>query len=72
MLKPIRVSLLMLTDTTYCERGLAEYGSVHDDQRARLTVSKVRQVMAVRHYGPPSRVFLPSADVPLIHVALGG
>jgi hypothetical protein len=37
-----------------CERGLAEYGSIHDDERARLAVEKVREVMAVRHYGPPS------------------
>ena len=54
VLKPIRVSLMMLADTSCCERGLAEYGSIHDDERARLAVEKVREVMAVRHYGPPS------------------
>ena len=54
VLKPIRVSLMMLADTSCCEQGLAEYGSIHDDERARLTVEKVREVMAVRHYGPPS------------------
>ena len=44
----------MLADTSCCERGLAEYGSIHDDERANLEVKKVREVMAVRHYGPPT------------------
>ena len=38
----------------YDSGGLAEYGRIHDDERARLAVEKVREVMAVRHYGPPS------------------
>jgi hypothetical protein len=54
VLIPIRISLLILPDTSYNERGIAEYNRIHTASRPNLEVSKVSDLFAIKHYGPKS------------------
>jgi len=54
VLIPIRVSLLILADTSCNERGISEYNRIHTASRPNLEVSKVRNLFAIKHYGPQS------------------
>ena len=54
VLIPIRVSLLILPDTSCNERGIAEYNRIHTASRPNLEVSKVSDLFAIKHYGPKS------------------
>ena len=54
VLIPIRLSLLILLDTSGCERGFAGYNRIHTDQRPNLEVGTVRNLFAIKHYGPSS------------------
>ena len=54
VLIPIRVSLLVLADTSCNERGIAEYNRIHTGSRSNLEVSKVRDLLTIKHYGPKS------------------
>jgi hypothetical protein len=51
VLIPIRVSLLILADTSCNERGIAEYNRIHTTSRPNLDVSKVRYLFTIKHYG---------------------
>jgi hypothetical protein len=54
VLIPIKVSLLILADTSFNERGIAEYNRIHNASRPNLEVSKVREIFAIKHYGQKS------------------
>jgi hypothetical protein len=54
VLIPISVPLLILADTLCNERGIAEYSRIHTASRPNLEVSKVRDLFAIKHYGPKS------------------
>jgi hypothetical protein len=54
VLIPIRVSLLVLADTSCNERGIAEYNRIHTASRPNLKVSEVRDLFAIKHFGPKS------------------
>ena len=54
VLIPIRVSLLILPNTSCNERGIAEYNRIHTASRPNLEVSKVSDLFAIKHYGPKS------------------
>jgi hypothetical protein len=50
----IRVPLLILADTSCNERGIAEYNRIHTASRPDLEVFKLRDLFAIKHYGPKS------------------
>jgi hypothetical protein len=50
----IRVSLLILADTSYNERGIAEYNRIHTASRPDLEVFKLHDLFTIKHYGPKS------------------
>ena len=52
VLIPIWVSLLILADTSCNERGISEYNRIHTASRSSLTVSKVRDLFSIKHFGP--------------------
>jgi hypothetical protein len=54
VLIPIRVSLLILAVTSCNDRGIAEYNRIHTGSRSNLEVSKVRDLLTIKHYGPKS------------------
>ena len=54
VLIPIRMSLMILADTSCNERGIAEYNRIHTASRPNLEVSKVRDLSTIKHYGPNS------------------
>jgi hypothetical protein len=54
ILIPIRVSLLILADTSCNERGIAEYNRIHTASRPNLEVFEVRDLFTIKHYGPKS------------------
>jgi len=49
---PIRVSLLILADTSCNERGFSEYNRIHTASRSNLEVDKVRNLFAIQYFGP--------------------
>ena len=54
VLLPIRVSLLILPDTSCNERGIAEYNRIYTASRPNLEVSKVSDLLAIKYLGPKS------------------
>ena len=54
VLIPLRASLLILADTSCNERGIAEYNRIHTASRPNFEVSKVRDLITIKHYGPKS------------------
>jgi hypothetical protein len=48
------VSLLIQADTSFNERGIAEYNRIHTAFRPNLEVFKVRALFAIKHYSPKS------------------
>lgn len=55
---PIRISLLILADTSCNERGISEYNRIHTASRPNLEIPKVRNLFAIKHYGPgPAAAF---------------
>jgi hypothetical protein len=54
VLIPIRLSLLILADTPFNQRGIAEYNRIHTASRPNLEVSKVRDLFTIKHYGKNS------------------
>jgi hypothetical protein len=54
VLIPIRVSLLILEDTSFNERGIAEYNRIHTASRPNFELSKVRDLFTIKYYGPKS------------------
>jgi hypothetical protein len=62
VLIPIRVSLLILVDTSCNERGISEYNRIHTASRSSLTVLKVQDLFSIKHYGPKTSAdFEPEA-----------
>jgi len=49
---PIRLSLLILADSSCNERLIAEYNRIHTASRPNLEVSKVRDLFAIKNHGP--------------------
>jgi hypothetical protein len=49
---PIRLSLLILADSSCNERLIAEYNRIRTASRPNLEVSKVRDLFAIKHHGP--------------------
>jgi hypothetical protein len=49
-----RATLLILADTSCNQKGIAEYSRVHTASRPNLEVSKVRDLYAIKNYGPKS------------------
>ena len=47
VLIPIRVSLIILADTSFNERGIAEYNRIHTASRPNLEGSKVRDLFTI-------------------------
>ena len=54
VLIPIRLTLLILMDTSCCERGYSHYNRIHTAERPNLEVSTVRNLFAIKYYGPSS------------------
>ena len=52
VLIPIRVSLLILADTSCNERGFSEYNCIRNATLSNLEVAKVRNLFAIKYYGP--------------------
>ena len=53
VLIPVRVSLLILADTSCDERGFSEYNRIHTAlSRPNLEVTKVCNLFAIESYGP--------------------
>ena len=52
MLISVRVSLLILADTSCNERGFSEYNRIHSASRSNLKVAKVCNLFAIKFYGP--------------------
>ena len=48
---PIRLSLLILADSSCNERLIAEYNRIHTASRPNLEVSQVRDLFAINDYG---------------------
>ena len=48
----VRPTLLILPDSSPCERGFSEYNRIHTSERPNLKLDTVRSLFAVRHYGP--------------------
>ena len=48
----VRSTLLILPDSSPCERGFSEYNRIHTSERPNLKLDTVRSLFAVRHYGP--------------------
>ena len=51
---PIRVTRLVLADTSCNKKGIGEYSRVHTASRPYFEVSKVRDLYAIKNYGPKS------------------
>jgi len=49
-----RVSLLILADSSICERGHAWYNRFHTKERANLKLKAARSAFAVKNFGPSS------------------
>ena len=49
---PIRLTLLILMDTSCCERGYSHYNRICTAKRPNLEVYTVRNLSAVNYYGP--------------------
>ena len=54
VLKLARLTLLILADSSICERGHAWYNRMHTKERANLKLKAVRSAFAVKNFGPAS------------------
>ena len=54
VIKLARVSLMIMPDTSCCERVVAKYNRMHDSKRPNLHIKTVRSALAVTNYGPKS------------------
>ena len=51
---PIRLSLLVLADTSCNERGIAACNRIHIASRLNVEVTNARGLITIKHYGPKS------------------
>ena len=54
VIKLARISLMIMPDTSCCERVVAKYNRMHDSKRPNLHIKTVRSALAVTNYGPKS------------------
>ena len=61
VIKLARISLMIMPDTSCCERVVSKYNRIHDSKRPCLQLKTVRNALAVISYGPKSIADFESA-----------
>ena len=62
--KLAQISLMLMPDTSCCERYVSQYNRLHNKSRSRLHLKTVRNALAILNYGPkPIKQFDPARIV---------
>ena len=54
VIKLARISLMLMPDTSCCERYASQHSRLHNKSRPRLLLKTVRNALAILNYGPKS------------------